>query len=540
MPARLSLFVVSMGRRQKQEFLTFFPNCAGCPRYVISLLKKGVGQGCIVHSALWKFFLLILPEARNGYVKPEQWIEILNSKRLEFEKTRSELSETQAVDIDADPLDIQGKSSDHGWRQIFAEQELKSQIARDTVRAFPEVEFFQSPENLQLVEDMLFLFCKKHPSYGYPQGLHELAAYIFLVFSNEMKRNGTESDIISVMFCSKYVFTDAFLCFEKLAELIEPLYRAGHTTSDLAYSAELAQRIQSEYLAKESRDLADKLKHSGVTAQSYMLKWLRLLFLGVFDIESVKSMWDLIIAYLPSLEIISNTCVALLMNAKGKLMKSDPTEILQFLFHYPPVPYPARFVISAAEMMKGQRRSPSKAEVPRAVADRLSEIASRMAEVARANGWEKMMPFVTELKRTRDVLTGLIAVDEMLPIEQALQLETPTTLVGDESSDDEPDGEEAVGRFVRKSVSMPIAQPREVNIEETVEVVTEKRRVRLFDEDVPKPKRRIEMPQSGEIDLLGNAAKPDEVRSSGLLFEENRPSKDKRKLKRKTVEDLFK
>ena len=527
-----------MGRKQK-EFLTFFPNCAGCPKYVISLLRKGVGQICSVHSALWKFFLLVLPETPAGCVKPEQWIEILSSKRADFDRMKEDLGETQAVDIDADPLNVQSKGSE--WGKIFEEQDLKAQIKRDVVRAFPEIGFFQSSENLQAVEDILFIFCKKHPEYGYPQGLHELAAFIFLVFTSEMKRNGSDKDVVSVVFCSKYVFTDSFLCFEKLAESIEPLYRPSARTSELAYCAELATQIQEEFLEKESRPLAQQLKKSGVQAQAYMLKWLRLLFLGVFDIESIKSMWDLIMSQLPSLEVVAKTCVALLLNAEGKLLKSDPTEILQFLFHYPQVPYPARFVTSAIDMVQTEKRG---GDVALAIAGRLSEIATRLGEVCSETGNSQLLPFVKELKRTRDVLAGVISLDDMLPLEQEIQMATPTDLILDESSDDQTEMDETMCLcYVSKSESMPIQQPHrapEIPVERKQIKVQERRRVRLFDDDCPKPKGEEAAP--ADVDLLGNRVnKQDDKKPSGVLFEEKRRPREKGGLfKRKAVDDLFK
>lgn len=407
--------------QKRNDFLQFFPNCTGSSQYLIPQLLKRNAEKAEIHSAIWKFFLIILPNTTKSAVKASDWVSILKQKRTEFFKLKAEHFVEAPDDDAADPLLT---SQDPRWAAFFRDQELRQQIKLDTARAFQEMEFFHNQTILELLEDILFLFCKAHPSYGYPQGLHELAAFILYVFYTEM--NATENDPISFIFHSSAVVPDAYFTFSALAEAMEPLYQANDAKNS-GFCANLANSIQGEKLSKESRAVSNALAGADVCASSYMLHWLRLLFLRVFDLESVKSMWDLIFAYLPNIDVISYTCVAMLLDVGPTIVHSDSTGIFQLLFRYPKDPHPIRFVAKAIEMMqRGEQKE--KSDVTTAISERLNELARELNDVCSKFGYEEALPFVMDIRRTRDVLLGILPIEELMPLEQAIELYKPSNI----------------------------------------------------------------------------------------------------------------
>ncbi|KAH0791220.1 TBC1 domain family member 5 [Histomonas meleagridis] len=545
---------------KRNDFLQLFPNCTGSALYITPQLLKGAAEETTIHSAIWKFFLVIAPQAPNKAIKSDDWVRILKEKRDEFFKLKQEYIKDAPDDDSIDPLLAK---QDSRWDQFFKDQELRRQIRLDTSRAFQDMEFFQNEAILSLIEDILFLFCRTHPNYGYPQGLHELAAYILYVFHSEMIAE--DNDVISFIFNSASVVPDAYFTFAALAESIEPLYQASETSKDGSFCSNLANDIQNKLLREQCPELSRVLQQSGILPSSYMLQWLRLLFLRVFDFESIKSMWDIIFAYLPNLNIISYTCVAMLLNAQNKLLNSDSTQILQFLFHYPDLPHPARFVVEAAKIITSKEKKNESVDIITIVSERLNELSGKLNEICIKLGYEEAMPYVMDIRRTRDVLLGILPIEEMLPLEQAVELFRPISVeyqvkenlmeeAISHKNNNEKENNSKLEMVKASSSTSTIVNNNEAknllfeivdddNNNSTKENENEKNNksinakkknvVHLFDDDVPTPKvQNVNVPGG---DLFGKDVKPiketpliGRKEPKGLLFEEENIKKKKK------------
>lgn len=450
----------------RNDFLVLFPNCTGSTLYVTPQLLKGNGQDTAIHSAIWKFFLVVAPDSKDRFARSDDWIRILKEKRERFYKLKAEYF-IKPPD-DADPLSA-STPDDTKWSQYFSDQDLRQQIARDTARTFQEMEFFQSQETLRTLEDILFLFCRTHPSYGYPQGLHELAALILYVFHNEMVAE--ETDTLSFIFNQSAVVPDTYWTFAALAEALQRLYEAS--TDGDSPCAEMARRIQEDLTKKYCQELTAALTANNIAPQSYMLHWLRLLFMRVFEMKHVINMWDVIIAFLPKLDVIENTCVAMLLDQKEKLVNCDPTEALQLLYRYPQTKDPMQFVFRAVELSQGSENRRPK-DIPSLIAERLNELSRGLESVCLAKGVEDAVPYIMDLRRARDILLGVLDVDEMLPLEQAVELFKPAS-VEISAAPEEP--EEKPEDKPEPEIEMPKASTSKVSTS------------MLFDEEASPPKK---------------------------------------------------
>lgn len=471
-----------LGRRN--QFLVFFPNCTGSKLYITPQLLKGLASGSSVHSALWKYFLVVEKESKNKFVKADDWITILKAKRDKFYELKSQYFIKPPDDEEVDPLLA---SQNTAWSQYFNDQELRQQIARDTSRAFQELDFFQDPDTQHILEDILFLFCRTHPAYGYPQGLHELAAFIFYIFSKEMIAE--ENDTISFIFNQAAVVPDAYWTFSALAEAIEPLYRPSQDTTQLSYCGELANEIQSARLSKHDRKLSKILQDEGIQPHTYMLNWLRLLFLRVFELEPAAQVWDIILLCQPNIDVIANTCLALLLDASSTLVNEDSTGILHYLFKYPKKSNAYQFAVKGYQITF-PKKSGSESNVNSIVAERLSELTRHLNELCTTNGYEKAIPYIMDLSRTRDILLGIIPIDEMLPLEQAIELFKPVNV--------EQDLPQYIEEEKEKPAEKHIELPRASKIEASAPMQN------LFNEEENISPLLIKAKASAETDLFGD------------------------------------
>lgn len=364
---------------------------------------------------------MVAPNAKDRFARSDDWIRILKEKRDEFYKLKAQHF-VKPPDDDADPLAATTSQNTH-WDQYFKDQDLRQQIGKDTARTFQELEFFQNKEILRTLEDILFLFCRTHPNYGYPQGLHELAALILYVYHSEMTTD--ETDTLGFIFNRNAIIPDTFWTFSALAEAVEKLYGASNDSDSFCIT--MANYIQTTLISKHNPALAKSLQNSGIAPQSYMLSWLRLLFLRAFEMEQVINMWDIIIAHLPNLDIISHTCVAMLLDQASQLITDDSIQILQLLYHYPKPKNAVRFVYRAVELMNTQTKK-GREDISMMIAERLNELARGLESVCQGKGFESAIPYIMDLRRARDVLLGLLDIDEMLPLEQAVELFKPAAV----------------------------------------------------------------------------------------------------------------
>lgn len=463
--------------QQRSQFNVIFPNCTGSSLYIIPQLLQGNSDNTEIHSAIWKFFTLVAPKTKNKFATADDWVKILNESREGFYKLKEQYF--LQLDEDGDALDPLTAKEDSQWSQFFNDQELRQQIARDTCRTFQEIEFFTKEETLKNLEDILFLFCRTHPDYEYAQGLHEICAVIYYTFYNEMKAE--DSDPISCIFNVKSVVPDTYYTFTAVALALKRLYEPTQPGENSSYCASVAEKIQGPLLAKYNQQLANHLQDANISAPTYMVQWLRLLFCRNFDIDGILTMWDLIIAYLPDLQIVEYTALAVILNAQNSLLQADAIGVLQLLFKYPKVPNPARFVVTAAEMLNKNKKPAGAEDIKLAVAERLNDLARSMEKICTENHYDEALPYVMDLRRTRDMLLGILPLDEMIPLEQAVALfKVPTVEM--------KVVEEKVEKEVKEEQPIKIEMPLAANARA---VKTAPNASLLFeDEDVPKKKKK--------------------------------------------------
>lgn len=82
-------------------------------------------------------------------------------------------------------------------------------------------------------------------------------------------------------------------------------------------------------------ELKTHLEGLDIVPQVFLIRWIRLLFGREFDFESVLTLWDVIFAEDPTLEIVDHICLAMLLRIRWHLLDSDYNNALGYLLRYP-------------------------------------------------------------------------------------------------------------------------------------------------------------------------------------------------------------
>lgn len=150
--------------------------------YLEMLQVEGLaGQldGSKMRSVAWMLFLDVVPKEQS------EWAAALAKSRANYDATLKELitdphAESAASEDLAknNPLAI---DDDAPWKKFFEDGEFRKKIDMDVKRTFPEIEFFRSDHVQESLINILFCYSRRFPELSYRQGMHELAAIIFLV-----------------------------------------------------------------------------------------------------------------------------------------------------------------------------------------------------------------------------------------------------------------------------------------------------------------------------------------------------------------------
>lgn len=65
------------------------------------------------------------------------------------------------------------------------EKEMKDLIKQDVSRTLQEFNYFHKVEVKDLLTQLLFLWGRENPDYGYKQGMNEILAMVVIVFETE-------------------------------------------------------------------------------------------------------------------------------------------------------------------------------------------------------------------------------------------------------------------------------------------------------------------------------------------------------------------
>ncbi|KAK4123747.1 RabGAP/TBC [Parathielavia appendiculata] len=304
---------------------------------------NGPHSPCVagLRSICWKAFLLW----RDA--PAEQWPELARESRAAYsaicgQHLRYIRHPEQLAALTIDPL---ADDPDSPWNAVRRDETARAEILQD-VQRLPDEPFYHEERVQTMILDILFLYCKLNPGVGgYRQGMHELLApIVWVVAQDAVDRATVTTDdpaeaLIVEMLDSAFVEHDAFSLFSKVMESAGPFYEVkGSASSDTPQKNTIVERskyIHEVALTKIDEELANHLRNIEVLPQIFLIRWIRLLFGREFNFGQLLSLWDILFAYDPHLELIDLICVAMLLRIRWTLLEADYSVALQLMLKYP-------------------------------------------------------------------------------------------------------------------------------------------------------------------------------------------------------------
>ena len=197
----------------------------------------------------------------------------------------------------------------------------------------PENLYFREPPTQTMLLDILFIYCKLNPDIGYRQGMHEVLAPVLWVVARDaidpmdleacLEGQAISDGVIMASFDCQYIEHDAFTLFGILMQTVKSFYEIGGieqagTAATPANSpiVKRSKRIHEEYLHRADPELAEHLNAIEVLPQIFLIRWIRLLFGREFSFDEVLTLWDILFAEDPALDLVDLVCVSMLLRIR--------------------------------------------------------------------------------------------------------------------------------------------------------------------------------------------------------------------------------
>ncbi|KAJ3322532.1 TBC1 domain, member 5 [Boothiomyces sp. JEL0866] len=276
-------------------------------------------------SMYWKFFLEVLPNTADE----ECLLKLLDKERQCFYELKGKfIFDPRTIKDNLELNNPLSQEDDNVWKQSFADNELKATIMQDVCRTFPENRRFQDPQVREILENVLFVWCKMNPNISYRQGMHELVAIIFIV----VEHDSNSYPELGEYFCHKFIDADVSILFFNLMRNVKSWYEISPPSKELTIMPIMQTcRNVMEYLKALDYELYRHLSLLEIEPQLFGM----LLFCREFEIDAVMTLWDGLLAD-GNVLVAEWFAVSMLIDSRDELLSSDYNQLLQKLMKYTP------------------------------------------------------------------------------------------------------------------------------------------------------------------------------------------------------------
>ncbi|XP_075504838.1 uncharacterized protein LOC142542215 [Primulina tabacum] len=311
------------------------------------LASQGIPDGSGIRPTVWKLLLGYLPTDRS------LWPSELAKKKSQYKHFKEELL-MNPTDItrklekssleNNEPDGTQGFLSrseiTHGehplslgkssvWNKFFQDTEIIEQIDRDVMRTHPDMPFFSgdstfAKSNQEALRNILIVFAKLNPGIRYVQGMNEILAPLYYVFTNDPNEENTGS-----------AEADTFFCFVELLSGFRDNFVQQLDNSVVGIRSTITRL--SQLLKEHDEELWRHLEMTTkVNPQFYAFRWITLLLTQEFNFGDCLLIWDALLSDPDGpQETLLRICCAMLIIVRRRLLAGDFTANLKLLQHYP-------------------------------------------------------------------------------------------------------------------------------------------------------------------------------------------------------------
>ena len=197
----------------------------------------------------------------------------------------------------------------------------------------PENLYFREPSAQMMLLDILFIYCKLNRDIGYRQGMHEVLAPVLWVVARDAidpasfeaypHDQDAPDSLITASFDRRYIEHDAFTLFGLIMQTAKSFYemvgieQAGTAaTPNNSPIVKRSKRIHEDYLHRTDPELAEHLAAIEILPQIFLIRWIRLLFGREFPFDALLTLWDVLFAEDPALDLVDLICVSMLLRIR--------------------------------------------------------------------------------------------------------------------------------------------------------------------------------------------------------------------------------
>ena len=197
------------------------------------------------------------------------------------------------------------------------------QINKDLPRTRPEINFFKEKSkfnknetNYDILRRILFFLSKRNGDLGYVQGMNEIVAIIYYIYSLDEN-----------VYIKPFIESDTFYSFELLMEEIRPIFMIHNINYSQLFITTQIKQI-NDILQEVSPDLLNYFKEKSLVMDVFLMRWLLVLFAQEFTFGSSISFWDRLFTQKNKMKFICYISAAILFINKKKLLKMEMEEIV--------------------------------------------------------------------------------------------------------------------------------------------------------------------------------------------------------------------
>lgn len=290
---------------------------------VRSLCAEGVpNEVPALRAALWKVLLGYLPEDLK------KWDRVLSRARATYAEFVRDLE-----------TDVKESCHEEGARTPGSLRAILDQVSKDVTRTRTELGFFDSrldgaiDENTELVYGpcnvtepqyhydvlarVLLLFAKLNNGVKYAQGMNELCAPLYYLFSQDP-------------LCGQHAEADTFFCFNLLMADMQDVFveNLNETGKGMLGRMEKCSQI----LKENDSQLWEHLNGQNVEPVLYNARWIMSMLTQDLVMPDVLRVWDTLLGNLGGPKpLLHDLCVARVILIRDHILASDDGECVRLL-----------------------------------------------------------------------------------------------------------------------------------------------------------------------------------------------------------------
>jgi len=347
-------------------------------------------------SLCWRLLLNYLPCDKN------KWEEQLDHHRKLYQQWLDEILVTPGS-IDDEKCDHPlSEEPSSKWNTFFKDNQALTQIDKDVRRLHPELSFFQQatdyplasvvyscgtkrlnrrvgmhflnsanvirkglgivkisqkPEQIctsefkpldegseahwEVVERILFVYCKLNPGQGYVQGMNEIIGPIYYCFATD-----------PIVKMKEHAEADCFFVFTNLMSEIRDFFIKTLDETDTGI-VNMMHKV-TEKLNENDPAIQNCLVKNEIFPQYYSFRWLTLLLSQEFSLPEVLRIWDSLFSDSNRFSFLIDICCAMIVLIRDQILVGDFSTIVKLLQNYPNVE--TRVILNKAIEMSGKNK----------------------------------------------------------------------------------------------------------------------------------------------------------------------------------------